>query len=205
MIWWKFLPEAFAWAAAQAVLRFKDDAGLAQRLRKRDRHAMAPLYKRYGKLTYSLIFYMVRDAAVAEDLVAETFLRVWNRAQSFDPQSGSLGPWILAVARNRAIDHLRTAGGPVAPGAPESDSLENPALFSGFEDDALSADRALRLAQAFEKLSPQQRTVIGLAYNEGLTETDMAERMQQPLGTVKTWLRTALTLLRQERAGSVVP
>jgi RNA polymerase sigma-70 factor (ECF subfamily) len=204
MIWWKFLPEAFAWAAAQAVLRLKDDSGLARRLRERDRHAMASLYKRYGKPAYSLIFYMVRNAAVAEDLVEETFLRVWNRAQSFDPQRGALGPWILAVARNRAIDHLRAASGRLAAGTPVSDSIENPALFSAFEEDALSADRARRLTQAFEKLSPQQRTVIGLAYYEGLSETEMAERMQQPLGAVKTWLRTALTLLRQELAGSVV-
>src|SRR5215467_1052016 len=86
-----------------------NDSELARRLQRREPHAMADLYDRFGRLAYSLIFSVVRDVGVAEDLVQETFLRVWNRAGGFDPDRGALGPWLLAVARNRAIDHVRSA------------------------------------------------------------------------------------------------
>ena len=159
---------------------------------------MEDLYDRYGRLAYSLIHRVIRDAAAAEDLVQETFLRVWNRAQSFDPERGSLGPWVLTVARNRAIDYLRSIDGKMSAGSLELDRLENPALFSAFDDNALSIDRARRLKSAFEKLNPNQRMVIELAYYEGLSQTEMADRMKQPLGTVKTWVRSALKALRDE-------
>src|SRR2546425_128142 len=90
---------ALVFAAVQTALRFKDDAGLARRLKNRDQHAMSDLYDRYGRLAYSLIFRIVRNTAIAEDLVQETFLRVWNRVHSFDSEKGALGPWILTVAR----------------------------------------------------------------------------------------------------------
>src|SRR5437870_2233415 len=80
----------------------------------------------------------------------------------------------------------------------ELDHLEFPGQFTGFDDRALSLDRARRLKGAFEKLTPTQKTVIEMAYYEGLSQTEMAERMKQPLGTVKTWVRTALKTMRQE-------
>ena len=89
-------------------------------------------------------------------------------------------------------------------GSLELDRLENPALFSDFEDSALSMDRTRRLKSAFEKLSPNQRMVIELAYFEGLSQTEMAERMKQPLGTVKTWVRSALKALREELSGVAI-
>ena len=194
----KILPLWLAYAVLQVALRFKDDAALARRLKARDPKAMADLYDRYGRLTYSLIHRVVRDTGAAEDLVQETFLRVWTRMHSFDPEKGALGPWILTVARNRAIDYLRSIDGRMSTGALELDRLENPALFSDLEDSALSIDRARRLKRAFEKLSSHQRMVIELAYYEGLSQTEMAERMKQPLGTVKTWVRSALKVLREE-------
>lgn len=200
----KLLPAVLAFAILQASLRFKDDSSLARRLRARDPHVMPSLYDRYGRAAYSLIFRVVRDAGVAEDLVQETFLRVWNRAQSFDAERGALGPWILAVARNRAIDHLRSVEGRMAAGALELDRIENPALFANFEDRALTIDRARRLKDAFTKLTPVQKEVIELAYYEGLSQTEMAVRLKQPLGTVKTWVRTALKVLREQLSEAVV-
>jgi RNA polymerase sigma-70 factor (ECF subfamily) len=182
----------------QVVLHFKDDANLVRRLKSREPQAMSELYDRYGRLAYSVIYRVVRDAGTAEDLVQETFLRVWNRAASFDQQRGALGPWVLAVARNRAIDYLRSVDGRMATGALELDRVENPALFTAFDASVLSIDRARRLKEAFEKLSPNQRMVIDLAYYEGLSQTEMAERLKQPLGTVKTWVRNALKTLRDE-------
>jgi RNA polymerase sigma-70 factor (ECF subfamily) len=183
---------------AQVILRFKDDADLARRLKSREPQALADLYDRYARLAYSLIYRVVRDAGTAEDLVQETFLRVWNRAASFDQQRGALGPWVLAVARNRAIDYLRSIDGRMSAGSLELDRVENPAQFSAFDDSALSLDRARKLKDAFEKLTPNQRMVIELAYYEGLSQTEMADRLKQPLGTVKTWVRTALKTLRDQ-------
>ncbi len=195
---WNFLPFGLAFGILQVVLRFKDDSDLARRLKNRDPHAMADLYDRYGRLAYSLIYRVVRDSGVAEDLVQETFLRVWNRVQSFDQERGALGPWILTVARNRAIDYLRSTDGRMTASALDLDRTETPARFTNIEDSALAIDRARRLKSAFEKLTANQRTVIELAYYEGLSQTEMAERMKQPLGTVKTWVRTALKALREE-------
>jgi len=170
-MFFKLLPVALLFQVLQVVLRFKDDPELAPRLKARDPNALADLYDRYGRRAFSLIYRVVRNAAVAEDLVQETFLRVWNRAQSFDHERGALGPWILTVARNRAIDYLRSVDGRIAANALEIDKLENPALFCDFEDSAVSIDRARRLKTAVEKLNPQQRMVIELAYYEGLSQT----------------------------------
>jgi len=194
----RLIPVSLALALLQVALRFKDDGDLARRLRERDAGAMRELYDRYGRLVYSLILRIVRNSAAAEDLVQETFLRVWNRMQAFNQERGALGPWVLTVARNRAIDYIRSADGKMSAGAMELDHLEHPGQFCDFEDRALSLDRARRLKDAFEKLTPHQKTVVELAYYEGLSQTEMAERMQQPLGTVKTWVRSALKVLREQ-------
>ena len=192
----RLIPVSLALALLQVGLRFKDDSDLAGRLKARDAGAMRELYDRYGRLVYSLILRMVRNSAAAEDLVQETFLRVWNRIQGFDAERGALGPWVLTVARHRAIDYMRSADGKMSAGALELDRLEHPGRFCDFEDRALSLDRARRLKDAFEKLTPHQKTVLELAYYEGLSQTEMAERMQQPLGTIKSWVRSALKVLR---------
>src|SRR5262249_9780413 len=149
------------------------------------------------------ILRIVRDGGIAEDLVQETFLRVWNRAQALDAQKGAIGPWLLAVARNRAIDYLRSAGGRER-NALEFEETDHPALYIDMERDLITSDKARRIKSAMERLSPKQREVIELAYFEGLSQTEMAERMKQPLGTVKTWVRAALKNLRDE-LGTAVP
>lgn len=187
-----------------AVLQHKDDSELARRLHERDPKVMAALYDRYGRLVYSLILRVVRNAAAAEDLTQETFLRVWNRGHAFDAARGSLGPWIVTVARNRAIDYVRSADGRMAARSLELDQLEHPGHFTDLEEGVLSIDRARRLKEAFEKLTPNQKTVIELAYYEGLSQSEMAARMQQPLGTVKTWVRSALKTLREQLTEAAV-
>jgi RNA polymerase sigma-70 factor (ECF subfamily) len=180
-----------------AVGAAEGDADLVLRLQRRDPRALGELYDRYGRLAYALILRVVRDVGAAEDLVQETFLRVWTRAQAFDAQKGSIGPWLLAVARNRAIDYLRSAGGRERNNV-EFEETGHPSLFIDMEQGILASDRARRVKAAVEKLSASQRQVIELAYFEGLTQTEMAERMGQPLGTVKTWVRSALKNLRDQ-------
>jgi RNA polymerase sigma-70 factor (ECF subfamily) len=186
---------AFLFAAFEA----RTEIDLVDRLKRRDQDAMRELYDRYGKLVYSVIFRVVREAGIAEDLAQETFLKVWNRVQFFDKDKGALGPWILAVARNRAIDHLRSLDARMANRSTDLEGpFEQPEAFQNLERDILNSDRARSLREAFSKLSANQRQVIELAYYEGLSQSEMAERIQQPLGTVKTWVRTALKTLRNE-------
>jgi len=173
------------------------EGDLVERLQRHDPQALGDLYDRYGRMAYSLILRIVRDAGTAEDLVQETFLRVWNRVQGFDAEKGSIGPWLLAVARNRAIDHLRSASGRER-NAYEFEESDHPALYTDMEHDLLVSDKARRVKQAMLKLPANHRQVLELAYFEGLSQTEMAERMGQPLGTVKTWVRTALKSLRDD-------
>jgi RNA polymerase sigma-70 factor (ECF subfamily) len=181
-----------------AIYVEEDDRNLAERLKRREPDAMAQLYDSYGKLAFSLIYRIVRDVGVAEDLVQETFLRVWHRAQGFDAGRGALGPWLLAVARNRAIDYIRSSGGKMARGSLDLEYAEHPSTFVNFESDLLTRDREMRVRKAVDRLNENQRHVIELAYFEGLSQSEMAERMGQPLGTVKTWVRSALKNLREE-------
>src|SRR5580704_13530939 len=186
-----------------AIHAVEGDPELVARLQRRDPQALAELYDRYGRLVYSLIVRVVRDGAIAEDLVQETFLRVWNRVHGFDGDKGSIGPWLLAVARNRAIDYLRSSSGRER-NAVEFEETDHPALYTDMERDILSSDNARVLKGALNKLSPNLRQVIELAYFEGLTQTEMAERMGQPLGTVKTWVRAALKSLRDDLGAQAV-
>jgi RNA polymerase sigma-70 factor (ECF subfamily) len=174
----------------------KGDGDLLARLQRRDPQALAELYDRYGGTVFRLILRMVRDSGTAEDLVQETFLRVWNRAGGFDSDRGAVGPWLLAVARNRAIDHLRSRAGRCE-NTVELNETENPALFAGIPPDPLHFDLARHVKRALGELTPQQREAIELAYFEGMSQTEIAERMGQPLGTVKTWMRRALEQMRE--------
>lgn len=181
-----------------AALDTEADRTLAVRLQRRDPQALAELYDRYGRLAFSVIVRIVRDQGIAEDLTQETFLRIWNRMGGFDSQRGALGAWVLTVARNRAIDYLRSVDGRTRLNAIELTATETPSVFVDLEANLMNSDRARRLKSAFEKLNEKQRMVIELAYFEGLSQSEMADRMKQPLGTVKSWVRTALQVLRSE-------
>lgn len=195
----------FVWLAAwilvplsAALLRSPEDRAFLERLRLREPDAAAELYDRYGRLVYSLVYRMVRNQAVAEEVVQEAFLRVWHRAQFFDPEKGSFSTWILAVARNQAIDYLRSVTGRQWKGEVAMDRMDEPALFQDIEQDLIQSDRVRQVRSAIGRLKDTHRQVIELAYFEGLSQTEIAERISQPLGTVKTWMRTGLKLLRDE-------
>lgn len=175
-------------------LSAEHDDNLALRLQRRDPEAMGDLYDRFGRLTYSVIVAIVRDAALAEDLLQETFLRVWNQAHAFEPGRGALGPWLLAMARDRAIDRLRAHDQDLRE---RPASLVEPALFVDMDKKVLNTDHPRVIRSAITKLSADQRKVIELAYYEGLSPRRMAERMGEPAGAVKTWVREAVKRLRE--------
>jgi len=187
-----------------AVLASSDDVTLIQRLKRRDPQALAELYDLYGRMAYALILRMVRDKSIAEDLVQEAFLRVWNRVHSIDGEKGSVGPWLLAIARNRAIDYLRSSEGRDRNVAVELDETDHASLYHEMEAGILHSDQVRRVKAAMDKLEPNHRTVMELAYFEGLSQSEMSAKMGQPLGTIKTWVRAALQSLRDE-LGVVAP
>jgi RNA polymerase sigma-70 factor, ECF subfamily len=185
-----------AWAAQPASAA--NDRALIDGLRRRDPEAMARLYDQFGRAVYALIHRIVQNPGVAEDLVQETFLRVWNQAQALDPERGSVAAWLLTVARHRAIDWKRSADGKRDSSRWETYEDERPGNFVDMEKVLVDADQARRVREALSKLNEKQRGVIELAYFEGLTQTEMSARLGEPLGTVKTWVRAALKCLREE-------
>ena len=179
------------------------DRILIGRLKARDPNAMVDLYDRYGKLVYSVIRRAVNNTLTAEDLTQEAFLRIWNRIGTFDEEKGRLEGWLVTVARNRALDHLRAcqANPPIA--ATDLDDLERTGLFSRNEShiDRLAQQQAVQ--DALRNLSQEQREVIELTHFEGLTQTEIAAKLGRPLGTVKGLVRSALKSLRTAMAGGV--
>ena len=173
------------------------DAALIARIQAHDAQALAEIFDRYGRLVYTVILRVVHDASTAEDLVQETFLRVWNRIRAFDGSRGSITPWLLAVAHNCAIDYLRSACGRHR-NVVAFDETDHPALRTDMEREILGSDRARRIQAALSRLSPNQRRAIELSYYGGLSQLEVASQMGHPLGTVKTWVRLALKNLRED-------
>lgn len=168
---------------------------MARRLARKDPQVVAELYDCYGTRVYNIIWRVVGNRDTAEDLVQETFLRVWSRGQLMDLNRGGLGSWIFTVARHRAIDYLRSTESRLAAGAVDLAWIEAKSTHPQLE--AIDHQRRAHLLRnAFEQLMPRERTVIELAYFEGLSQTAMAARLNQPLGTIKTWVRSALRKLR---------
>jgi len=188
----------FVVAMAAAVLRAAGDGDLVARLRRRDPEALGELYDRYGRLIYSLILRIVANQAIAEELVQESFLRVWNRSEGFQEERGSLGPWVLTIARNQALDYVRSLEGRSSKRSVSVDDTEPPVAMNAAEERILDGIQLKKVRVAIERLSANHRLVIEMAYFEGLSQTEMAERISQPLGTIKTWTRMALKSLREE-------
>lgn len=162
-----------------------------------DSAALGALYDRYGTSVYSLALRMLGDRQLAEEIVQETFLRVWRQARAFQAVRGALSTWILGIARNLSIDELRRRG--VRPQAASGDADERLALIEATDDPAEQAYTHMRhevVARALESLPSPQREVLELAYFSGLSQSEIAERLGDPLGTVKTRMRLGLQKLK---------
>jgi len=176
-----------------------DDEELMQRLAYRDLVAFRALYDRYGNLVYSAALRVVRDAQIAEDMVQEIFLRIWRKPESYVAQRGRFVTWLTSVTRNRAVDEVRSRGRRFRheTASPEEQERELPA--SEQDDPALTAelsDQRRLIVAALKQIPAEQREIIELAYFGGLTQQEIAERLSQPLGTVKTRIRLGMQKLR---------
>jgi len=173
-----------------------NDTVLIARLKQRDPAGLSAAYERYGSLTFSLIVRITRDAAVAEDLVQEVFLRIWNRIQDFDDTRGNLNVWVLAIARNMAIDYIRSSHSRFTAKTRPLDQTEFAPVSYKPNEVVNSLDNSRTIKEALTSLNSNQRKVLELAYFEGFSQSEIALRLEEPLGTVKSWMRSALTRLR---------
>ena len=162
------------------------DGELIRRTAAGDRNAFEALYRRYSRPVFGLALRRLGDRGRAEDAVQETFASVWRAARSYRPERGPGAPWLYAVARNAIIDRSRVRSEPPAE-PPEEASSE-----AGPPEHAEAGWTAWRVHRALEELSESERAVIELAYWSGLSQSEIAEYLGIPLGTVKTRTRAAL-------------
>jgi RNA polymerase sigma-70 factor (ECF subfamily) len=174
-----------------------DEAELLARVAAGDERALGALYDRMAPVAYGLALRIVGDADGAEDTVQEAFLRVWRRADRYEADRGAPRPWLLRLVRNVAIDHLRSRGARARAerrgGVHEHEHLPAPERP---DDLLLQKERRDVVRAALEALPAEQRRMIEIAYFEGLTHAQIAEREQTPLGTVKTRIRDGVLRLR---------
>lgn len=169
------------------------DITLIERVVSRDESAIAELYDRHHRLLFALILRILRDRSEAEEVLQEAFVLVWTKAASYNVALGSPAAWLVRIARNRAIDRLRsnTVRQRAAEAAPMPEGEDSP------EDRASVSEQQRAVARALSNLPAEQRVLIEQAYFLGLTQSELAERFQLPLGTVKTRIRTGMMALRQ--------
>jgi RNA polymerase sigma-70 factor (ECF subfamily) len=167
------------------------DSMLISRIRAGDEDALATLHDRYASVVYSVALRVLGETTQAEDILQDIFIQLWRNPQRFDSSRGSLGAWLAVIARHRAIDQLRRR-------RPESD-IEDVVISVDTRLEQ-STDRNLAIAKvraAVERLPAEQRQPLELAFFQGLTHSEIASKTGEPLGTIKTRIRTALLALRK--------
>jgi RNA polymerase sigma-70 factor (ECF subfamily) len=173
------------------------DEELVERLVARDERALEVLYEKYGRATYSLVLKMLRDPARAEEIAQEVFLKLWRRPSSYVAGRGTFATWLLSVAHHRAVDELRTRRHEMVPLGDGTNGT--PELVDETADLAEAAwvrEQRVVVRQALGLLPVSQRQAIEMAYFLGLTQREIAERLGEPLGTIKTRMRLAMQKLR---------
>jgi RNA polymerase sigma-70 factor (ECF subfamily) len=178
-------------SSGRAHFTAADDASLLERVRCKDQKAMVDLFDRYGSMVYSLALRVLKDPANAEDLIQDVFFQLWENPRAFTPGRGSLAAWLLVVARNRAVDVLRHRR--------PTDSVDEVVLIAK-TDVALEAERHTIMEKvrfALKRLPIEQQQSVEMAFFEGLSHSEIAARTGDPLGTVKTRIRMALTSVRK--------
>jgi RNA polymerase sigma-70 factor (ECF subfamily) len=167
------------------------DAALVTAIRSGDQSAMAALYDRHSSIVYAVALRVLQDTGAAEDVLQDIFMQLWRNPGAFDASRGNMAAWLAVIARHRAIDALRKR-------RPENDIAD--IVISVEPDLASETDQARAMEKvrgALQDMAPTQRSALELAYFEGLTHSEIAERTGEPLGTIKTRIRAGLLSLRK--------
>jgi RNA polymerase sigma-70 factor (ECF subfamily) len=168
------------------------DEAVVALVARRQESALAELYDRHGRIAYGLALRVLRDPALAEDAVQEAFLAVWRGADRFVPERGSASAWLLTLVHRRAVDVVRREERRRADPLPELETAGS----EGADDDAMLRLERERVVGALRKLPDPQREALELAYYAGFTQSELAERLGVPLGTIKSRMNAGLARLR---------
>jgi len=169
----------------------KDEAALIARIRAGDENAMAYVYDRYSGIVYAVALRVLGSTSSAEDVVQEVFLQLWRNPQAFDADRGKLAPWLAVIARNRSIDVLRKR--------PMEEDIDELPVSTGvnLEDEAAERMAIAKIRGVLAQLPQDQRRLLEMAFFEGMTHSEIAGKTGEPLGTVKTRIRSGLQALRK--------
>lgn len=173
------------------------DSALVEHMMAGDESALAALYDRYSGMLFAMLLRILRDRHAAEEVLQDLFWQLWRNASSFDANRGSLPAWLMVIGRNRAISRLRRRSSQETPEDVEAwpaNAMPSPVDIEG---ETQRAQLTQRLRTAMAALPREQREAVELAYFEGLTQTEIAERTGSPLGTVKSRVRAALQSLKE--------
>ncbi len=171
------------------------DDDLLHAIARSDEAALAAIYDRYRLILFGLILRILHDREEAEDCLQEVFLQVWRRARDFDESRGRAFTWLVTIARSRALDRLRASGSRLRL-ATEAAEVPRDEVGDAAEE-AVQSEQGAIVREALAELPEQQRRMLLLAYFEGLTQTEIAARLGDPLGTVKTRMRAGMIKLRE--------
>lgn len=173
------------------------DAALVQQLLRRDVRAFEQLYDRHSRIVYGLVLRILQQGSTAEEVVQDVFLQLWRNASRYQASRGPFVPWLLTLARNRALDTLRLKSERQRRREDQTEELPQIAQVPQYEQALDEKRRAEVVRSLMSSLSAPQKKAIELAYFEGLSHSEIAEALQEPLGTVKSWIRNGLKRLKE--------
>jgi RNA polymerase sigma-70 factor (ECF subfamily) len=173
-----------------------DDVAIVRRIAEGDESALAILYDRWAQSVYSLVAHLLKDADGAEDVVEETFWQVWQRASSYDVSRGTVRTWLLTIGRSRALDRLRSRKRNHVDISADLSLVRDPS--SDPSQEVEGAERRQLVYAALIELPDEQRHALELAYFRGLSQSEIADFLGEPLGTIKTRMRLGMQKLRDK-------
>ena len=175
----------------------QEDTALLQRIADKDSASFQQLYRKYGGLLFTAISQVLNDHHDAEDVMQEVLVQIWNKAHLYEPRKGKPLTWLATMARNRAIDRIRSKQRRSR--LNDEIEVENKSVQPEFEESVSDTledkERNLIIHKAVNRLTDDQREAIELAYFSGLTQTEVAERLNEPLGTIKARIRRGVNRL----------
>ncbi len=173
------------------------DATLLSRLLQKDVSAFEQLYDRHSRLVYGLVLRILQQASTSEEVVQDVFLQLWRNADQYDSSRGPFVPWLCTMARSRALDQLRLKSERQRRREDQPVEMQPVVVAPDYEKALDEKRRAERVRALMASLTPKQKKAIELAYFEGLSHSEIAAALKEPLGTVKSWIRNGLLRLKE--------